>query len=90
MKTPCPCNPKPDHQLCAICPSRPTVSDFYDTLPLTEKTLIKCFRNLPYRIANDRGQSCAWFIYDIDNDNPVAVVTYYKGSKLVMHSITPR
>lgn len=60
-------------------------SAIYDQLPKTERTLIKRYKGYPFRIANDRGKPCDWFIYD--GSEPIAVVTYYKGRKLVLHII---
>ena len=66
----------------------PNISAIYDILPISEKTLLKRLRKGEYDfdLRNDRGGSCEWFIYDNDGD-PVGVVVYYKGRKLVLHGI---
>ena len=66
--------------------STPNISEIYDILPLSEKTLLKRYRTYDFIIKNDRGSSCNWFIYD-DAGDPVGVVVYYKGRKLVLHGI---
>jgi len=66
--------------------SQLNLSDIYDVLPLAERTLVKHYKSYPFRIANDRGHPCHWYIYD--GDRPIAVVIYYRGRKLVMHSIS--
>ena len=63
-----------------------TPEEIYDILPMTECTLVKRYKDYPFRIANDRGESCAWYIYE--KDEPIAVVHYYKGRKLVLHIIS--
>lgn len=62
-----------------------TLDEIYDLLPMTERTLRKRYKSYPFKIANDRGESCSWYIYE--DNQPVAVVTYYKGRKLVMHTV---
>jgi len=62
-----------------------TPEEIYDMLPLSERTLLKRYKGYPFRIANDRGEPCAWYIYE--DDKPIAVVHYYKGRKLVLHRI---
>ena len=65
----------------------------YDDLPISEKTLLKHWDRYsassdlrPYSIRNDRGEPCSYYIYNKDNQ-PVAVVLYYKQRKLVIHSL---
>lgn len=62
-----------------------SIGEIYDILPMTERTLLKRIDSYPFKIANDRGTPCDWFIYK--GNKPVAVVVYYKGRKLVMHGI---
>lgn len=64
------------------------IGAIYDLLPLTERTLMKRIEAglYPFRIANDGGTPCNWYIYE--NGQPIAMVTYYKGRKLVVHGIT--
>lgn len=65
--------------------SQLNIQEIYDFLPLTERTLLRHYKSYPFRIANDRGHPCHWYIYD--GDQPVAVVIYYRGRKLVMLDI---
>jgi len=58
----------------------------FEQLPKTERTLLKRYKSYSFRIANDRGTPCDWYIYE--NGLPVAVVTYYRGSKLCMWLIS--
>jgi hypothetical protein len=61
-----------------------TLEQIYDILPLTSRTLLKRYRSYPFRIANDRGYACDWWIYDPEG-RPVGVAVYANGRKLVLH-----
>lgn len=62
--------------------------EIYDLLPLSEKTLLRRLRYkiYPFKLKNDRGYPCDYFIYD-ENDEPTGVVVYYRGRKLCLHGI---
>ena len=62
-----------------------TPDEIFDFLPLTERTLIKHYKSYPFKIANDRGYPCDWFIYD--GDNPIAMIYYYGGRKLALYGV---
>lgn len=60
-----------------------TLEDVYDLLPMTERTLLKRYQSYPFKIANDRGKPCEWWLYE--KGEPVGVVVYYAGRKLACH-----
>ncbi len=68
------------------------ISDIYDQLPKSEKTLIKHYweynshlKHSNVRISNDMGKPCDYYIYH--NEQPIGLVIYYKGRKLTLHGI---
>jgi hypothetical protein len=60
-----------------------TLQEVYDELPLTERALLRRYKSYPFKIANDRGGPCEWWLYE--SGEPVGVVIYYKGRKLTCH-----
>ena len=62
------------------------ISTIYAALPLTERALLKRLAAYPFRLANDQGAPCDWYLYD-KNDKPVAVILYRGGRKLCVHGI---
>jgi hypothetical protein len=69
-----------------------TTEDVYDAMPLTERTLLKWLRRqpetfAPWRVSNDKGSPCDWFVYRHESADPCAVVLYRGGRKLCVHGI---
>ena len=67
-----------------------TVEEIFDLLPLSERILLKYWKNGIYTslktgckisLSNDGGHPCEWMLKD-DNGNDFGMVKYYKGRKL--------
>jgi hypothetical protein len=60
-----------------------TIGRAYDMLPMSERTLLKHFREYPFELRNDLGEACTYRV--IHGGKELGIVVYYKGRKLVCH-----
>lgn len=60
--------------------NRMSIGKAYDTLPMSERTLLKHRAEYPFVVTNDTGRPCVYRV--IHEGVELGLVTYYKGRKL--------
>ncbi len=65
-----------------------TITEAFDMLPLTEKTLSKRIAKglLPFVLKNDGGHPCEYYFKNEQGDD-CGMVKYYRGRKLTFYEI---
>lgn len=62
-----------------------TITEIYDLLPLTERTMMKRRSTYPFTIANDIGYASTWRV--IFAGVELGIVVYCRGRKLCCHGL---
>jgi hypothetical protein len=60
------------------------IADVFESLPLSEKTLLKHLNDYPYRLTNE-DHPCEYVVHD--GSYIVGMVKYYKGRKLSCYEL---
>lgn len=65
-----------------------TLTEIFDVLPLTERTLLKRRASYHFTITNDTGHPSIWRV--LVGDREVGMVRYYRGRKLAAYRTVER